>query len=148
MKRTKILSLIILLAITTSLNAQSIDTQSEIEKITEVLMDYIEGTADGDADRIKRAFHSELNLYSIDNDSLKTLSGKKYISYFENGKKRNRIGSIVSIDYENDAASAKIKILMPARRRIYTDYLLLLKIEGNWKIIHKSYTYVEYPNKD
>jgi len=119
--------------------------QSEYQSITETLNDYIEGTAGGDPERVSKAFHSDLNLYSIANDSVRVWAGQDYISRFTPGKKSNRIGRIVSIDYENDAAVAKIEILMPDRKRIYTDYLLLLKYQGMWKIIHKSYTYVNYP---
>lgn len=120
---------------------------SELELITNTLMDYIEGTANGEPERIKRAFHKDLNLYTVEeDDSLRTLSGQKYITYFKEGEKNNRIGRIIAMDYENDAGTAKIEILMPARKRIYTDYLLLLKVEGHWKIIHKSYTYRDYPN--
>lgn len=119
---------------------------SDHELITQSLMDYLEGTADGQPERIKRAFHTDLNLYTVENNSLKTRSGQKYITYFKEGEKKNRIGRIVSIDYENNAASAKIEILMPDSKRLYTDYLLLLKEEGHWKIIHKSYTYRGYSN--
>lgn len=142
---TTLLGLILLVGTYTNIQAQN--DPSELEQITATLMDYIEGTAEGDPERIDRAFHSDLNLYTVDSDTLKTLSGKKYISYFENRQKRNRLGKIVSIDYENDAASAKIEVIMPARKRIYTDYLLLLKVEGHWKIIHKSYTFKEFPGK-
>jgi len=116
---------------------------SEKEAIKKTLMDYIEGTANADTSRINSAFHKNLNLYSINNGNLKVLNGKKYISYFENGKKRNRIGKIISIDVENDAASAKIEVTIPNRNRIYTDYMLLLKIKEKWEIIHKSYTFRE-----
>lgn len=135
----RILLLITLFALNVTVYAQT-----ETEDIRNTLLDYIEGTADGDAERLKRAFHTELNLYSINNGELRTLSGETYISYFEDGRERNRIGSILSIDYVNDAASAKIEVIMPERKRIYTDYLLLLKIDGAWKIIHKSYTFEEY----
>ncbi|WP_430907454.1 nuclear transport factor 2 family protein [Maribacter sp. 2-571] len=121
------------------------NAQSELHAITDTLMDYIEGTANGEPERVKKAFHPELNLYSINKDSLKVWYGKAYIGGISKGKKSNRIGRIVSIDYENDAAMAKIEILMPNAKRIYTDYLMLLKYQGNWKIIHKSYTYVSYP---
>ncbi len=60
------------------------------------------------------------------------------------GQKSNRIGRVVSIDYTDSAATAKIEIDMPARKRLYTDYLILLKYEGQWKIIHKSFTFKEY----
>lgn len=118
--------------------------KNQMGLITKALMDYMEGTANGEAARIKDAFHADLNLYAIDENKLLARSGQKYISYFEDGKKRNRVGRIISIDYEHNAAVAKIEILMPDMKRIYTDYLLLLNVEGKWQIIHKSYTYVPY----
>jgi len=124
----------------------TINAQSELEAITSTLMDYVDGTANGEPDRVKRAFHPELNLYSVANDSLRIWYGKDYTGGITKGKKSNRIGRIVSIDYENDAAMAKIEIVMPGPKRIYTDYLMLLKYQNQWKIIHKSYTFVPYPN--
>lgn len=121
------------------------NTQSEIEQINSVLYDYIEGTANGEPDRLKRAFHKDFNLYFVKEDSLQVWSGKQYVANVKQGQKSNRIGKVLSIDYEGDAAVAKIEILMPARKRIYTDYLMLLKLNGNWKIIHKSFTFKNYP---
>jgi hypothetical protein len=123
---------------------QLVIAQTERENVTKTLLDYIEGTANGEPERVTRAFHPDLNLYTVANDSLKVWYGQDYISGIKKGNKSNRIGRIVDIDIENDAASAKIEILMPARQRKYTDYLLLLKYQGEWKIIHKSYTYVKY----
>lgn len=115
----------------------------EVRQITQVLTDYIDGTANGDIERIKRAFHPDLNLYSISKDGgLRVQSGKDYIGYFEPGKKVNRIGRIVMLDYENDAATAKVEVVMPSRG-VYVDYFLLLKYADTWKIIHKSYTLKE-----
>nr|MBP6825928.1 nuclear transport factor 2 family protein [Saprospiraceae bacterium] len=42
---------------------------------------------------------------------------------------------------------AKAEIVMPDWR-IFTDYFLLLKYEGSWKIVQKSYTWREYPKKE
>ncbi len=121
--------------------------QSEIERITSTLNDYIEGTANGQPERLKKAFHPNFNLYFVAKDSLKIWLGKEYIGNIKEGQKADRIGKIVSIDYEKDAAMAKIEIDMPTRKRIYTDYMLLLKYEDNWKIIHKSFTFKEYSKK-
>ena len=137
MKKMLIIALVLLVG-------QGIHAQSELELIRATLLDYIEGTANGEAERLRKAFHQDLNLYAVEGDSLRARSGQQYISYFEDGKKRNRIGNIVSIDLENNAAMAKIRVDMPGSKRLYTDYLLLLKIAGEWKIIHKSYTYVPY----
>ena len=123
----------------------NVNAQSEIEKINNVLYDYIEGTANGEPDRLKKAFHEDFNLYFVANDTIRVWSGKKYIENVKPGAKSNRIGKVISIDYEDNAAVARIEILMPARKRIYTDYLLLLKVKNQWKIIHKSFTYKNYP---
>jgi Putative lumazine-binding len=136
----KILLLALLVLLTNRMSAQT-----EIERITQPLMDYIEGTANGEPERLKRAFHPQFNLYYVANDSLKTWSGQEYINGTKEGVKAKRIGKIVSIDYTNDAAVAKIEIDIPGRKRLYTDYLLLSKYEGSWKIIHKSFTYKDYP---
>jgi len=129
-------------------NAQIENSKSEIEQITETLMDYIEGTANGEPDRLKKAFHPDFNLYTVTTeDSLRIRSGEKYISNVKEGQKSNRIGRIISIDFEKDAAIAKAEILIP-NWRVFTDYFLLLKYEGSWKIIHKSYTWREIPKND
>ncbi len=119
-------------------------SQSEIENINKTLYDYIEGTANGEPDRLKNAFDKNFNLYFVKNDSLNIWSGKKYIDNIKPGQKSNRIGRVLSIDFEGDAAVAKIEILMPGPKRIYTDYLMLLKVNGSWKIIHKSFTFKNY----
>ena len=129
----------------TLLIAISIHGQSEMQAINKVLYDYIEGTANGEPDRLKTAFDENFNLYFVANDSLRVWSGKNYIGGVKPGRKSNRIGKVLSIDYEGNAAVAKIEILMPARKRIYTDYLMLLKIKDQWKIIHKSFTFKNYP---
>jgi len=127
------------------LSQLSISAQSDLESIKLTLTDYIEGTANGEPDRLRSAFHPDFNLYFVKNDSLTIWSGKGYVDRIKVGQKSNRIGRIISIDHENDAASAKVEILMPNSKRIYTDYFLLLKLDNNWKIIHKSFTSVPYP---
>ncbi len=140
MKQTKILIFSLLIFGFYNLNAQT-----EIENIQNTLQDYIEGTAHGEPERLKKAFHKDFKLYHVANDSLQVWSGKNYINNVKAGKKNNRIGKIISIDYDNDASIAKIEVDMPDKKRIYTDYLLLLKYNNEWKIIHKSFTYVNYP---
>ena len=136
--------IVIILILTGSLNSFAQSSKSEIELITTTLMDYIDGTANGEPERLRKAFHSDFNLYTIEKDSLRIRSGEKYISNVKKGEKTNRIGRIISIDYEKDAAIAKAEIVIP-NWRIFTDYFLLLKYEGSWKIVHKSYTWRDYP---
>jgi hypothetical protein len=128
--------------------AQTAHTSSDIAQITATLMDYIEGTANGEPDRLKRAFHPDFKLYTVtESDSLRIRSGEKYISDIKPGEKANRIGRIISIDYEKDAAMAKAEIIVPGWR-IFTDYFLLLRYEGSWRIVQKSYTWRNYPKAE
>jgi CubicO group peptidase (beta-lactamase class C family) len=135
--------IIILLLLT--IGFQSLFAQTETALITQTLNDYIEGTANGQPDRLKGAFHPDFNLYFVGQDSLRIWSGKEYVSNIKEGEKNDRKGKIISIDFVNNAASAAIEIDIPSRKRIYTDYLLLLKYQGSWKIIHKSFTFKDYP---
>lgn len=121
--------------------------KSDLDQITEILLDYIEGTANGQPERLRKAFHPNFNLYTVAKDTLWTRSGEQYISNIKVGEKSNRIGHIVSIDIEKDAAVAKAEIAIPGWR-IFTDYFLILKYQGAWKIVHKSYTWRELPKED
>jgi hypothetical protein len=144
--KVPVLTLILLLGL--KANAQTQNTKTEIEHISATLLDYIHGTANGEPDKVRRAFHKDFNLYTVtDKDSLRIRSGEAYISNIKKGEKANRIGRIISIDYEKDAATAKAEIIIP-NWRIYTDYFLLLKYEGYWKIVQKSYTWKEYPKQE
>jgi Putative lumazine-binding len=134
--------LFLLLFTVQQVNAQK---EKEFELINQTLLDYIEGTANGEPNRLKRAFHKDFNLYFVQNDSLKIWIGQEYMAGVKEGQKSNRVGRVVSIDYTDNAATAKIEIDMPARKRIYTDYLVLLKYENRWQIIHKTFTFREYP---
>lgn len=116
--------------------------QTEAAAVRATATDYIEGTAQGDIPRIRRAFTKTAALYAVETDgSLKRIPIDTYIGYFKPNQATGRVGKIVSVDVVNDAASVKIEIL--SRGWKFTDYLLLLKLDEGWKIINKSYTRVK-----
>lgn len=120
---------------------QTATAQSEIEAITNTLMDYIEGSTNGQPERLKDAFHPDLNLYTTDKEgNLKVWPGEKYIESTKEGEPTGEKGTIISIDYENKAAVAKVEISHPKSKNVYVDYFLLVKIKEKWTIIQKSYT--------
>lgn len=120
------------------------NTKSDLEQISAVLLDYIEGTANGQPERLRKAFHPDFNLYTVVNDTLWIRSGKQYILDIKPGQKTDRIGNILSVDIEKDAAIVKAEIVIP-NWRTFTDYFLLLKYNGSWKIVQKSYSWRELP---
>lgn len=121
--------------------------KSDKEQIAEILLDYIEGTANGQPERLRKAFHPDFKLYTIAKDTLWIRSGEQYIANTKVGEKSNRIGRIISIDLEKDAAVAKAEILIP-NWRIFTDYFLIMKYQDTWKIVQKSYTWRDVPKAD
>lgn len=132
----KLVFIAMLLATSISASAQSEETA-----VRATAMDYIEGTANGEIERIRRAFHETAALYAVnDNGGLRKIPIDKYIGFFKPGQKSDRQGKIVSVDIANDAAQVKIEIVSGQWK--FTDYLLLLKLEEGWKIINKSYTKV------
>ncbi len=146
--RLTILALIFVFSFCNVSLGQANKTADEFDAITSTLLDYIEGTRDGQPERLRKAFHPDFNLYTVnDKDSLWVRSGERYISNITPGKKSSRQGRIIAIDYENDAATAKVEIVIPGWR-IFTDYFLLLKYEGSWKIVHKSYTWRPWPKTE
>ncbi len=126
------------------LNVNSVGVKSELDQIRETLTDYIEGTANGQPKRLRKAFHPKFNLYTVAKDTLWIRSGEQYIANINEGEKLNRVGRIVSIDVEKDVAIAKVEIVA-SDTRLFTDYFLLLKYGGFWKIVHKSYSWKELP---
>lgn len=104
--------------------------QSDDLLIKETLTKYIEGSTNGKPDLLKEAFHPDLNLYYVENDEIKAWSGKAYLNNTKEDQPTGETGKILSIDYENDAAGAKVEISMPGNKTPYIDYFLLLKTKG------------------
>ncbi len=122
-------------------SVQTLNAQTETELITLALTDYIEGSTNGQPDRLKKVFHPDLNLYYIGKDKkMATWTGVEYIKDTKEGQPTGESGKILSIDYENNAAVAKVEISHPKSTTPYIDYFMLLKIEGEWTIIHKMFT--------
>jgi hypothetical protein len=72
---------------------------------------------------------------------IRTIPIAEYLSWFrgepaEDEAERERW--IESVDIAGDAAVAKVVLDYPRVR--YTDYMSLLKVDGEWKIIHKNFS--------
>lgn len=126
--------------------AQAQNVSADYQAITTTLMNYIDGTANGEPEKVRSAFHPDFQLYTVnEQDSLRIRSGKTYIDNIKAGEKNTRQGRIIAIDIENNAAMAKAEIAVPGWK-IFTDYFLLLRYEGHWKIVQKSYTSRPWPS--
>lgn len=104
------------------------------------LENYIKGQETGDGEYIKKAFHTEGNMIFVRDGKYMTRSFAEYIKGFT-GKpaadEKDRKRSIEAIDVVGNAAVAKVILDYPTVK--FTDYFTLLKIDGEWKIINKSF---------
>ncbi len=110
--------------------------------IREVVQKYLDGTAEGRPELVRDAFLPSLEVqYLGDGDRLMRQSGPDYIRRIEVGRAVPRKGRIVSIDVTGKSAMVKAEIGWDGR--LYTDYMLLLKVDGQWRIANKTATWTE-----
>lgn len=113
---------------------------SEKDAVRVPLENYIKGHETGDPEYMKKAFHTEGNLIFIRDGKYTTRSFAEYIGGMS-GKpaadesKRRR--AIEAIDVAGNAAVARIVLDYPTVK--FVDYMTLLKINGEWKIVNKSF---------
>lgn len=108
--------------------------------IRETIQNYFQGHATGNGDYFRKAFHPEAKLFFIRDGKLTQWTSEEYISR-ASGKpapdEAQRKRKIDSIDISGNAAIVKITLDYP--KVVFTDYMSMLKIDGQWKIINKTF---------
>ena len=101
---------------------------------------YVEGLREGSVATIKQAFHEEAVMYGFTNGELLGGPISNLYDFVESNGKAADITTrldvlaitpttaVVRVDMEKDAIGAD-----------YNDYLTLIKINGDWKVIAKVY---------
>ena len=118
--------------------ASAQDAEKEAARVP--LENYLKGHATGDGEYMKKAFHTEGNMIFIREGKYTTRSFTDYIAGFT-GKppadeaKRKRW--IESVEVSGNAAVGKIILDYPTVK--FVDYMTMLKINGEWKIVNKSF---------
>jgi hypothetical protein len=114
--------------------------KAEQDAVRIPLDNYIKGHETGNAEFMRRAFHTEGKLVFIRDGKFATRTFDEYIGGMsgkpaaDESKRKRRIESV---DIAGNAASAKIILDYPTTR--FTDYMSLLKIGGEWKIVNKTF---------
>ena len=107
---------------------------------------YFQGHATGNGEHHKKAFHPEAKLFWIREGQFTQRTSAEYIAG-SSGKpaadEAQRKRSITMIDITGNAAVAKVVLDYPQVR--FTDYMSLLKIDGEWKIVNKTFVAEQKP---
>lgn len=115
--------------------------KKETEAVKIPLENYLKGHETGNAEYMKKAFYTEGKLIFVRDGKYTTRTFEEYIAGMKDGKpaadEAQRKRWIESIDISGNAATAKIILDYPTVK--FTDYMTLLKIGDEWKIVNKSF---------
>lgn len=119
--------------LTSSILAQS---KGDEEGVTKCLEDYM--SAEGD--RVEKAFHPSATMKYVDAQTgeFKDVPIADYIARVKAAPKPQRKIKIVYKKIEGTAAQAQIRI--ETDKLILSDFMNLLKINGEWKIVSKIFS--------
>jgi hypothetical protein len=138
MKKFAILSFIFLGIFTVYFGENVLADEKDAARVP--LENYLKGHATGNPEFIRQAFHKDARIMAFRDDKLLNLSVEEFAGRF-NGKaaddEAQRKRAIESLDISGNAAIAKIVLDYPTVK--FVDYMTLLKIDGEWKIVNKTF---------
>lgn len=117
--------------------------QAEIKEIVDFLETYFVMLYEGDADTMEKVFHPGAHISFVDNGEVvianrEVLKGRiaSRVSSKEAGVARQ--DNILSIDFINENY-AMVKVDLVIVDKLFTDYLSLIKTDGQWVIVSKTF---------
>ncbi len=140
-----------LISLTTGAQAAA-DSAPVVDGELEVLVKrYFQGMVDGDGAQIRQVFHPDAQLFGVFGGQSVTIPLEAWIERIE-GDPKPAADALVSPAPEDGVEwrilSAEVEgdiARLAVRDRFlgvwYTDYLTLLRADGTWRIVNKTFTY-------
>ena len=115
----------------------------DIEAVEKVVWTYLDGLYEGDTGKLAQAFHEVSHLYSMSDGGVADVPREKWLEFVKGraspqSKGLQRNDRIVSVDFSGPE-TAFVKVECSIHPRYFTDYLTLLKLNGGWKVVSKTY---------
>jgi hypothetical protein len=127
------LILTIIAMVATKLQAQ----ETSLQKIETTLNYYLIGLVNDDAETLKKAFHPTATMKWV-GKAYKEVNAIEGLTGGMNGEPLKEVKTrVVSVDIAGNAASAQLEIQFPTFT--YIDFMHLLKIDEEWKIVSKIF---------
>ncbi len=120
---------------------------TDTEQIEQLMQTYFDGLYACDTDLLSQVFHPQALYACIEDEQLLTRSMQDYFPVVEQRVSPRSQGCIrrdriLAIDITGDS-TALVKANCSIHNRYFTDYLTLLKVNKEWKIISKVFHYEE-----
>lgn len=120
---------------------------AEEAAVREAIEHYFRGHATGQGEHFKKVFHPDAKLFAVRDGKYWQLTSEQYIAN-ASGKapddEAQRKRKIESVDISGNAAIVKVVLDYPQVK--FTDYMSMLKIDGVWRIVNKTF-YAETKSK-
>ncbi|RYY22367.1 MAG: hypothetical protein EOO04_15920 [Chitinophagaceae bacterium] len=119
---------------------------TELAAIRQVVDKYAEGCHTGNIALLRSIFHPQAMMYGAGGDNVLMTPIEGLYAYIEANEPPQKTGEphqnmVTSIRYEGNAAVVET-VQEAAYGNDYTNFFQLLKIEGQWLIVSKSYNAV------
>jgi hypothetical protein len=130
-----------LLMSSTPLLAAAYHSNPEDAAVRSAVDHYLQGHATGDGAHFRKVFHPESKLFAIREGKFWQLTSEEYAAR-ATGKPAADEGQrkrwIASVDITGNAAVVKVVLDYPTAK--LTDYMSMLKVDGQWMIVNKTFT--------
>ena len=141
MKKLTLLVAMILIAAGALVFLQSARAQqAEEAAVRQAIEHYFRGHATGMGEHFQKVFHPEAKLFWVREGKFTQRTSAEYIAG-ASGKppadEAQRKRKIESIDITGNAAIVKVSLDYPNAH--FTDYMSMLKLDGEWKIVNKTF---------
>jgi len=147
MNKMKLFSLAITFCtflLSTASHAESV-TGKEHQAVIDTAYNYFNGVANADQKLLAKAFDLEsghMKMVSVDKDTgketIRTVTLKEFTGYFKKATKDTWVANILSVDIVDDKM-AMVKLDFDTPKTHYIDYLVMYKLENEWRIINKTF---------
>jgi len=110
----------------------------DYKSVAQTLNYYLDGGTNNDLPTLQKAFHKDAMVKWVnDEKQYQEKSASEFFGGMKPGPKSNRKTRIENINISGLAANAHVVIEFPDFE--FNDYMTLLKIEGEWKIVTKIF---------
>ena len=137
----KLVCLLVLVAVASGVVISAARAQNAEEAaVRQAIEHYFRGHATGQGEHFRKVFHPESKLFWIREGKFAQRTSEEYIAG-ASGKpapdEAQRKRRVESVDITGNAAMVKVVLDYPRVR--FTDYMSMLKVDGEWKIVNKTF---------
>lgn len=121
--------------------ASTASNDAEEAAIRAVVQRYFRAQQTNDPDDIRKAFLPSARIEGMQDGHLVTWSFDEYLAFFRNKPAKDAKyveRAIERVTLRGDSASAELRLVLGPSRSLL-EHFLLFRVDGEWKVAHKSY---------